>query len=203
MAEIPGHGNIHITKGLRRAFYLPYYVTNCMFLDKKMSSTLIQGFPMFDMARQLESCRLLDDDAPVDDLLDLSPLTTPESSPDTFFAELPPDDVGGNEGTPSAGPISRMQRQTKRNKLQSKNNRKKRARVESGQLMDGPPARAKAEEKHSAAAILEHTATDIADRPASKGAYTALNKPVAGVKVVSLEELRDRRGFKVIEWDGK
>jgi hypothetical protein len=161
----------------------------------------MESLPTFDLARQLESCRPFDDDDPADDLLGPSPPATPESSPDTFFVELPPDDVGGIEGV--AGPISRKERLKKRNKQQSKNNRKKRARVESEASTGGPLPRAKAKEKHLAAAVYEHTEADIEDRPATKGAYTALNRPAAGVKVVSLEELRDRQGFKVIEWDGR
>jgi hypothetical protein len=161
----------------------------------------MEDSPMFDLARQLESCRLFDDDDPADDLLDLSPLTTPESSPDTLFAELPPDDVGGNEGM--AASTSRKGRLKRRNKQQSKNNRQKRARVESAASTGGPPPRAKAREKHSAAAVYEHTAADIAGRPATKGAYTALNRPIADAKVVTLEELRDLRGFKFLEWDGR
>jgi hypothetical protein len=161
----------------------------------------MESVATFDLARQLESCRPFDDDDPADDLLGPSPPATPQSSPDTLIVELPPDDVGGIEEM--AGPISRKERQNKRNKEQSKSNRKKkRARVEGEASMGGPLPRAKAKEKHLAAAVYERTAVDIADQPATKGAYTALNKPVAKVRIVSLEELQDKQGFKLIEWDG-
>src|ERR1700694_3282354 len=166
-----------------------------------MSSTVIEDVPMFDLARQLESCGLFDDEDPADNVLGLSPLTTPGSLPDTFPVELPPDDVGSNGGM--GGPTARNERLKRRNKQQSKNNRKKRARLESEAWMDGPPPRAKAAEKHAAAALYERTAAEIADRPATKGAYTALNRPIGDMRVISLEELQDRQGFKLIEWDGR
>jgi hypothetical protein len=145
-----------------------------------------------------------------DDLFSLSPLTTPEStpqnSPQRKMVSLPPLDELESTPEKATGAKTSQESRKRRKVLQGRKSAKKRKLEKKEQKLDAPNVRQKAHQKYKAAAQPIHTAAKAADSLVAKTAYIALNRPAESKKAKGLQELvgeGSKYGFTLQKWDGQ
>jgi hypothetical protein len=181
----------------------------------------------FDLARRLQEI-LAFEDCPEDDLLDLSPLTTPESTPETSPAlkmvALPKNHVidpahpsvvdfpvtnDASAKAPSAS--NKSERVKRRNKQQGhKNTAKKRAKAATETGSKPPQIREPAKVKYTADPQPIFMPMSTKNAPVAIMGYIALNRPMGKRKKTGqkermdlrLDELMNEHGFTYQKWEG-
>jgi hypothetical protein len=145
-----------------------------------------------------------------DDLHDLSPLTTPESSPAPTprpapvglpLLDLPSAVTGAVPDVSSA--LTAAEKRKHRKVLQGRENRKNKERKTKQNQRDGPPLREEAQEKYASKAIPIYTDTPTADAPVASSGYIGLNRCAEAKEFAPLAELLNDKGLKLVEWDGR
>ena len=169
----------------------------------------------FDLITRLKECVAHEDEAWIgddmfDDLHDLSPLTTPESSPAPTprlgpiglpWEDPPSADTGTVPDVSSE--LTTAEKRKRRKALQSRENRKKKERKTKQNQRDGPPLREEAQTKYASKAIPVFTDTSTSDAPAASTGYVGLNRCAESKEVATLAELLNDAGLKLVEWDGR
>jgi hypothetical protein len=140
-----------------------------------------------------------------EDLFSLSPLTSPESSPTMTpimkVAELPAEESDIFQAAEPL-PETAQERLKRRRKAQGRNNWAKRQCLTKLEARDGPPVRAKADEKYATSAAKVFTSTSATEFDVASTGYVGLNRCTVPKREYSLVELR-KMGFDALKWDGR
>jgi len=155
----------------------------------------------FDVTPSLkERMARWDEEGLGDDLLSLSPLTSPDSSPTATptlkTVELPEEISSLSEAIETA-----QERLKRRRCTQGRNNQAKRLHKAKLEERNGPPVRADAEKKYAANSVPHFTSASATESNVASTGYVGLNRCTEPKKEYSLRELKEM-GFDVLKWDG-
>jgi hypothetical protein len=169
----------------------------------------------FDLIMRLKECLTRENQAWVDDdmfndLHNLSPLTTPESSPAPMLCLEPiglpllepPSGVAGTVPNAPLGPTA-TERRRHRKVLQGRENRKNKERKTKQSQRDGKPLCEKAQAKYASKAAPVYTDMPTADAPVVSSSYVGLNRCAEAKESAPLAELLNEKGLRLVEWDGR
>jgi hypothetical protein len=155
-------------------------------LSSQLSVPVVVADSGFDLITRLKECVARENEAWIgddmfDDLHDLSPLTTPESSPAPTPCLGPiglpwPDPPSADTGSAPdvSSELTMAEKRKCRKVLQGRENRKEKKRKTKQNQRDGPSLRKEPQTKYASKAVPVYTDTSTSDAPVASTGYVGL-----------------------------